>query len=86
MPAAPARAAIRHRDLLRALADLPEEQRSVLLLVAVEGLSYAGAARVLAVPIGTVMSRLARGRERLRRALEGEAETVPRRPNLQRVK
>lgn len=54
------------RDMRRALARLPEEQRSVVLLVSVEDMSYAEAAAVLGVPIGTVMSRLARGRERLR--------------------
>jgi len=58
---------ITHRDLLRAFAILPEEQQSVLLLIGVEDLSYEEAARVLGVPIGTVMSRLSRGRERLRR-------------------
>jgi RNA polymerase sigma-70 factor (ECF subfamily) len=76
---------LRHRDLLRALAELPEEQRSTVLLVSVEGLSYAEAATVLGVPIGTVMSRLARGRERLRRRVEGEAE-APQASNLRRIK
>ena len=65
--------ALEHRDLLRAFARLPEEQRSVLVLVGVEDLSYDEAARVLAVPIGTVMSRLSRGRERLRQFLSGDA-------------
>lgn len=46
----------------RAVARLPEEQRSVLMLVTVEGLSYKEAADSLSVPIGTVMSRLARAR------------------------
>jgi RNA polymerase sigma-70 factor (ECF subfamily) len=59
--------ALEYRDLLRAFVILPEEQRSVLLLIAVEDLSYEEAARVLGVPIGTVMSRLSRGREQLRR-------------------
>jgi RNA polymerase sigma-70 factor, ECF subfamily len=63
--------ALEHRDLLRAFAGLPEEQRSVLLLIAVEDLSYGEAARVLGVPIGTVMSRLSRGRERLRHYMNG---------------
>lgn len=73
-------AALAHRDLLRAFADLPEEQRSVLFLIAVEDLSYDAAARVLGVPVGTVMSRLSRGRERLRRSLNREAEApAPRR-------
>jgi RNA polymerase sigma-70 factor (ECF subfamily) len=54
------------RDLERALASLREEQREVLLLVALEDMSYDQAARTLGVPIGTVMSRLSRARERLR--------------------
>src|SRR6266436_5702139 len=64
--------ALEHRDLLRAFAALPEAQRTVLLLVGVEDLSYQEAARVLGVPIGTVMSRLSRGRECLRRSASGE--------------
>ena len=63
---------LEHRDLLRAFAALPEDQRAVLLLVGVEDLSYKEAARVLGVPIGTVMSRLSRGRERLRHAIHGD--------------
>lgn len=74
-----------HRhDVLAALAELPEDQRTVLLLVSVEGLSYAEAAVVTGVPVGTVMSRLARGRERLRRAME--EEPALRQPVLRRVK
>jgi RNA polymerase sigma-70 factor (ECF subfamily) len=70
--------ALEHRDLLRAFSALPEKQRSVLLLVGVEDLSYAEAARVLGVPVGTVMSRLSRGRERLRHWLYGEVnENTP---------
>ena len=68
------------RDLVRALDDLSEEQRSVLLLVTVEDLSYAQVAQVLGIPIGTVMSRLSRARERLRQLMEGE------RPALRRIK
>ena len=64
--------ALEHRDLLRGFSSLPEEQRSVLLLIAVEDLSYEEAARVLGVPIGTVMSRLSRGRERLRQLMYGD--------------
>jgi RNA polymerase sigma-70 factor, ECF subfamily len=63
--------ALEHRDLLRAFATLPEEQRSVLFLVGVEDLSYGEAANVLGVPVGTVMSRLSRGRDRLRQLLTG---------------
>ena len=66
--------ALEYRDLLRAFAVLPAEQRAVLLLIAVEDLSYEEAARVLGVPIGTVMSRLSRGRERLRRLTGGETD------------
>lgn len=59
------------RDVLAGLDALPEEQRSTLLLVAVEGLSYEDAAGILGVPVGTVMSRLSRARARLRRLMEG---------------
>jgi RNA polymerase sigma-70 factor (ECF subfamily) len=55
------------RDLERALAKLPEEQRSVILLVGLEGMRYEEVAAVLDVPVGTIRSRLSRGREALRR-------------------
>ena len=61
-------------DLEAALQLLPAEQREVLLLVALEDMSYAEVAQTLAVPIGTVMSRLSRGRERLRQLLAQRAE------------
>ena len=67
------------RDMLRGLERLPEEQRSVVLLVSVEDLSYAETAAVLGVPIGTVMSRLARGREKLRQLTGADARPAPRR-------
>ena len=57
-------------DLQRALTRLPDEQREVVLLVGLEQLSYAEAAASLGVPIGTVMSRLSRGRERLRQLMD----------------
>ncbi len=57
------------RDLNRALQRLPHEQREVVLLIGLEQLSYDEAAKVLGVPIGTVMSRLSRGREQLRSML-----------------
>ena len=69
-PGANPGAAIGVRDVLAGLDALPEEQRSVLLLVAVEDLSYAQAAQVLGVPLGTVMSRLSRARARMRSFLE----------------
>jgi RNA polymerase sigma factor (sigma-70 family) len=59
------------RDLDAALTALPFEQRQVLLLVALEGMAYAEIALALDIPIGTVMSRLARGRERLRGLMNG---------------
>ena len=58
-------------DLESALRQLPDDQREVLLLVALEEMSYAEIAAVLAIPIGTVMSRLSRGRERLRQIMDG---------------
>lgn len=61
-----------HRQILAAVARLPDAQRAVMLLVAVEGLSYREAAEVLEVPIGTIMSRLARARLTV-----GEAFTSP---------
>jgi RNA polymerase sigma-70 factor (ECF subfamily) len=64
------------RDLEAALAQLPAEQRAVVLLVGLEALTYADAAHALGVPIGTVMSRLSRGRERLRQLLSG-ARSMP---------
>jgi RNA polymerase sigma-70 factor (ECF subfamily) len=78
--------ALLNRDLLGALADLPEDQRSVLLLVSVEDLSYAEVARVLDIPIGTVMSRLSRAREKLLKAIEPDAAASERGSHLRRVK
>jgi RNA polymerase sigma-70 factor (ECF subfamily) len=54
------------RDLDRAMAKLPEEQRSVILLVGLEGMAYEAVAEIIGVPVGTVRSRLSRGREALR--------------------
>jgi RNA polymerase sigma-70 factor (ECF subfamily) len=70
------------RDLERALQRLPVEHREVLLLVGVEELSYKEISTVIGVPIGTVMSRLSRARERLRAELEGR----PTAAKIQRVK
>jgi RNA polymerase sigma-70 factor (ECF subfamily) len=68
------------RDIERALASLVEDQRAALLLVVLEGLSYREVAEVQGVPIGTVMSRLARARAQLKAYLDGE------RPPLHRIK
>ncbi len=73
--------ALEARDALAALALMPEEHRSLLLLIGVEDLTYEEAGRVLDIPVGTVMSRLARARARLRSLMErGTA------PLLRRVK
>lgn len=63
--------ALEVRDLAGALQKLSPEQREVLLLVGLEELSYEQAANALGIPIGTVMSRLSRARERLRALLAG---------------
>jgi RNA polymerase sigma-70 factor (ECF subfamily) len=66
------------RDLERALDQIPDEQRQVLLLVGMEGMSYEEAASVVGVPIGTIMSRVARGREALRRQMSAaEPQSQP---------
>lgn len=64
-------AAVALKDLERALLHLPPEQREVVLMIGLEGMSYQQAATALGVPIGTIMSRLSRGREMLRRLTEG---------------
>ena len=67
------------RDISRGLGLLPAEQREVLLLVTLEGMSYREAADTQGVPIGTIMSRLSRARTALRAHLDEE------RPPLRRV-
>jgi RNA polymerase sigma-70 factor (ECF subfamily) len=74
---------LRYRELLLALDRLPEDQKTVLLLISVEGLSYVEAAEVLAIPLGTIMSRLFRARERLRQEVERQSQPVA---YLRRVK
>jgi RNA polymerase sigma-70 factor (ECF subfamily) len=69
------------RDLAAAVARLPVEYREVILLVGLEQMGYEEAAQVLGVPLGTVMSRLSRGRERLRALMAGATT-----PMLRRVK
>ena len=64
-------------DLDRALAALSPDQREVVLLVALEDMTYAEVGRALGIPIGTVMSRLSRAREKLRRLMEGETARGP---------
>jgi RNA polymerase sigma-70 factor, ECF subfamily len=75
-------------EFVRAMDSLSVEHRQVLLLVGLEDMNYREIASELGIPIGTVMSRLARGRERLRSALEGErrqrgAVHIPRAQEMQ---
>ena len=63
-------------DLQAALEQLPVEQREIMLLVGLEDMSYAEVAATLSIPVGSVMSRLSRGRERLRLLLTGHVEFV----------
>ena len=72
-------------DLERGLAALSAEHRAVVLLVGLEDLGYREAAEVLGVPIGTVMSRLARGRARLRDLMEEPSALRPESPSPARV-
>jgi len=72
-------------DLLAALARLPLEQREPLLLVTLEQLSYAECADVLRIPIGTVMSRVSRGRAALRALLDGHGPSTSGTRGLRRV-
>ena len=73
-------------DLDQALLLLTSDQREVVLLVGLEGLSYAETAQVLSIPIGTVMSRLARGRDRLRTLLAYDLVDRADQATLRRVK
>ena len=59
-------------ELDRALARLPLGQRQVILLVGLEGMSYEETSRILGIPVGTVRSRLSRGRDTLRELLDWE--------------
>jgi RNA polymerase sigma-70 factor (ECF subfamily) len=66
------------RDIERALAGLVQEQRAALLLVMLEGLTYREVAEIQGVPIGTVMSRLARARAHIKASIDGERVTLRR--------
>ncbi|HWV63850.1 MAG TPA: RNA polymerase sigma factor [Oxalicibacterium sp.] len=68
---------LRMRDLESALNILPAEQREILLLVALEEMSYDEVAVTLNLPIGTVMSRLSRARQKLRAQMEGRSVVSP---------
>ena len=63
-------AALASREIVEALQVIAPERRAALVLIAVEGFSYAEAADVLGIPVGTLMSRISRGREELRAVLD----------------
>ncbi|MDW6025345.1 sigma-70 family RNA polymerase sigma factor [Mesorhizobium sp. BAC0120] len=65
--------AVRLAQIRKAFLDLPQEQRSALDLVAIEGLGYQEAANILGIPVGTLMSRIGRARAALRKVEDGEA-------------
>jgi RNA polymerase sigma-70 factor (ECF subfamily) len=68
---APQHAHIEYLDLSRALMRLPVDQREIVLLIGLEGLSYREVSDLLNIPVGTVMSRLSRARAALRRSMSG---------------
>jgi len=82
-PLAPTGAGVTNHEIEAALRQLPDDQRQVVLLVGMEGLSYKETAGILNVPIGTVMSRLARGREKLRDLVGSD---TGRSPVIRRIK
>jgi RNA polymerase sigma-70 factor, ECF subfamily len=69
------------RDLQRALARLPENQRAAILLVGLEGMDYEAASLALGIPVGTVRSRISRGREALREMMG----VAPKKPRTERA-
>jgi RNA polymerase sigma-70 factor (ECF subfamily) len=75
-------ASLELRDLDRSLGRLPEEQRAVILMVGLEGMPYEDVAEVLGIPVGTVRSRLSRGRYALRRMMGAEPKKPPIRAGL----
>ncbi len=74
------------REVLDCLEKLPDDQRRAVALVGLESMSYAQAAKVLGVPMGTLMSRLARGREALRRMTDGPVHDTVAAPAPQRLR
>jgi RNA polymerase sigma-70 factor (ECF subfamily) len=72
-------ASLQLRDLERAITMLPEGQRQAILLIGLEEMPYEEVAGILCIPVGTVRSRLSRGRALLRNMMEGSPATTPRR-------
>ncbi|MBY0431973.1 MAG: sigma-70 family RNA polymerase sigma factor, partial [Rhodospirillales bacterium] len=73
-------------DMEKALDHLPADQRDVIVLVALEGMRYDEAAGVLGISMGTVRSRLSRGRAALREAVNGAVTVDASEPRPRRVK
>ena len=73
------------RDFKAALDALPSEQREVVLLIGLEGMKYDEVADILAVPVGTIRSRLSRAREAMRRLMDApeRLSTTPKQRQLQ---
>ncbi|MCK5811241.1 MAG: RNA polymerase sigma factor [Cocleimonas sp.] len=80
----PHKSAILIHDIDVCLRQLPDDQRQVLLLITVEGFAYKEAAKIMDIPLGTVMSRLSRARKSLQALMNGE--TIHSRPVLRRIK
>ena len=78
-------ATVMNSEIIAAVERLPEAQRIVMLLVAVEGFSYSEAAEVLGVPIGTIMSRLSRGRQTIGEQLGNREASAARSARTRRV-
>jgi RNA polymerase sigma-70 factor (ECF subfamily) len=75
-----AMASLELRDLEAAIGKLAPEQRQVILLVGLEGMQYEEVASILNVPVGTVRSRLSRGRDQLRHLMDMDDKAPPRTP------
>lgn len=69
----------------RTVADMPEDQRAVLALVVMDGMSYQEAATTLQVPIGTIMSRLSRARRKLAEAVDTGSSPVALKPVVRKI-
>ena len=69
------------RDITAAIQQLPSEQKEVLILVAIEEMTYEETANIIGTPIGTVMSRLSRARNRLKTIMYGETKLLERQAN-----
>ena len=79
------------QDLDKAIAELPDEQKQILLLITLEGLGYREVAKIMEIPSGTVMSRLSRARENIRKKMAtskaaSSSGSDVRAPHIRRIK